>query len=381
MKKRESSDPNEKSFRKETYSGMAWGGGGPISEEFSNKGPGIKHAAGTRMASFLALFGSVFEGWATDTRGIRCWDWGSAPKAAWNPEQTGVICGIDVYWVCPEPGTSILVQRTTKVLEDAEPFLLLGYWPRDTPVQSLAASGLGKWDPPSPSRPVGGMLHASSLPAGPQFAEGASWQGKEVSSLKCCPSWAGEWMRAATCPTSGVPEPGHVKRARASPSLGAQRRTRPAVLASPSACWLASRSWQHRAPVIPSPPARPSPLPAFLVASQLRVTPGSNILGLLQTTQLAMLRAVGLVKAKMPPFTAWLFPSSSSSSPLFLFFSFFNKRDGPFGELSRCWGGKGSRQSLSCGRVWSGPLLLLFFKMIVYRKIKFKGECPSRRKD
>lgn len=72
MKKRESSDPNEKSFRKETYSGMAWGGGGPISEEFSNKGPGIKHAAGTRMASFLALFGSVFEGWATDTRGIRC---------------------------------------------------------------------------------------------------------------------------------------------------------------------------------------------------------------------------------------------------------------------------------------------------------------------
>ena len=52
---------------------MAWlGGGGLISEEFSDKGPGIKHAAGTRMASFLALFGSVFEGWATDTRGIRC---------------------------------------------------------------------------------------------------------------------------------------------------------------------------------------------------------------------------------------------------------------------------------------------------------------------
>ena len=48
------------------------GGGGPISEEFSDKGPGIKRAAGTRMASFLALFGSVFEGWATDTRGIRC---------------------------------------------------------------------------------------------------------------------------------------------------------------------------------------------------------------------------------------------------------------------------------------------------------------------
>lgn len=37
--------------------------------------------------------------------------------------------------------------------------------------------------------------------------------------------------------------------------------------------------------------------------------------------------------------------------------------------------------SLICSRVWSGPVLLLFFKMIVYRKIKFKGECPSRRKD
>ena len=51
---------------------MAWGGGVPISEEFSKKGLGIKHAEETHMASFLGSFVSVFEGWATDTRGIRC---------------------------------------------------------------------------------------------------------------------------------------------------------------------------------------------------------------------------------------------------------------------------------------------------------------------
>ena len=107
-------------------------------------------------------------------------------------------------------------------------------------------------------------------------------------------------------------------------------------------------------------PARLSLLPAFLVASQLRVTPGSNILGLVQTTQLAVLRAVGLVKAKVPSFTAWLFPSSSSSSPLFLFFSFFYQRDGPFGELSCCWGGKGSRQEpeLQQGLVWARVVVI-----------------------
>lgn len=44
---------------------MVWRG--PISEEFSKKGLGIKHAEETHMASFLELFVSVFEGWATDT--------------------------------------------------------------------------------------------------------------------------------------------------------------------------------------------------------------------------------------------------------------------------------------------------------------------------
>lgn len=52
---------------------MAWlGGGGSISEEFSKKGLGVKHAEETHMASFLESFVSEFEGWATDTRCIRC---------------------------------------------------------------------------------------------------------------------------------------------------------------------------------------------------------------------------------------------------------------------------------------------------------------------
>lgn len=68
---------------------MVWRG--PIPEEFSKKGLGIKHAEETHMASFLALFVSVFEGWATDTEASDV-KTGSAPKAAWNPEQNRVIC-------------------------------------------------------------------------------------------------------------------------------------------------------------------------------------------------------------------------------------------------------------------------------------------------
>lgn len=54
------------------WHGLGGGGGGSISEEFSKKGLGVKHAEETHMASFLVSFVSEFEGWATDTRCIRC---------------------------------------------------------------------------------------------------------------------------------------------------------------------------------------------------------------------------------------------------------------------------------------------------------------------
>lgn len=124
-------------------------------------------------------------------------------------------------------------------------------------------------------------------------------------------------------------------------------------------------------PSDPQPPARPSPLPAFLVASQLRVTPGSNILGLVQTTQLAVLRAAGLVKAKMPSFTAWLFPSSSSSSPLFLF-SFLTSEMAPLVSSLVAGEGRGAGREpgLQQGLVWALVIVIFLNDSLQKNKVQ-----------
>lgn len=102
------------------------------------------------------------------------------------------------------------------------------------------------------------------------------------------------------------------------------------------------------------------------------MTPGSNILGLVQTTQLAVLRAAGLVKAKMPSFTAWLFPLSSSSSPLFLSFSFLTSEMAPLVSSLVAGEGRGAGREpeLQQGLVWALVIVIFLNDSLQKNKVQ-----------
>lgn len=148
------------------------------------------------------------------------------------------------------------------------------------------------------------------------MARGHGEQARESSSLSAAPA---ELVSGLAC--VHLPHPRGPGALSCEGGLSQPCGVGTAVLAtSRSACWL---TWGELAAqgstCSPShPPDCPSSLHAFLVAPQLPVTPGSNMLGFTQTTRLALLRASWPCESQNAVFYKPALSIKCISSPLFI---------------------------------------------------------------